>query len=130
MDKRLEEMRFNTAKANKFFTKIMAFTTGPVELKEMIKNNAVRVLDVRDREDYDKGHIPTAVSMPRNEMDTRHNELSKDELYVVYCYNQQCHLGACACRFLAVNDYHAIHLDGGFDVWKNDFNFEVEVHQN
>ena len=129
MDKKLEKMRFDTKDAEKFFTKMMAFTTGPVELKEMIKNNEVRVLDVRDKEDYDKGHIPTAISMPRAEMDTRYRELSKDRLYVVYCYNQQCHLGACACRFLAVNDYHAMLLEGGFDVWKNDFQLETEVLQ-
>lgn len=127
MDKKLEKMRFDTKDAEKFFTKMMAFTTGPVELKEMIKNNEVRVLDVRDKEDYDKGHIPTSISMPRAEMDTRYRELSKDRLYVVYCYNQQCHLGACACRFLAVNDYHAMLLEGGFDVWKNDFRLETEV---
>lgn len=129
MDKKLEKMRFDTKDAEKFFTKMMAFTTGPVELKEMIKNNEVRVLDVRDKGDYDKGHIPTAISMPRAEMDTRYRELSKDRLYVVYCYNQQCHLGACACRFLAVNDYHAMLLEGGFDVWKNDFQLETEVLQ-
>lgn len=129
MDKKLEKMRFDKKDAEKFFTSVMAFTTGPVELKEMIKNNEVRVLDVRDKEDYDKGHIPTAISMPRAEMDTRYRELSKDRLYVVYCYNQQCHLGACACRFLAVNDYHAMLLEGGFDVWKNDFQLETEVLQ-
>ena len=129
MDKKLEKMRFDTKDAEKFFTKMMAFTTGPVELKEMIKNNEAKVLDVRDKEDYDKEHIPTAISMPRTEMETRHKELSKEQLYVVYCYNQQCHLGACACRFLAVNDYHAILMEGGFDIWKNYFGFETEVIQ-
>lgn len=129
MDKKLEKMRFDTKDAEKFFTKMMAFTTGPVELKEMIKNNEAKVLDVRDKEDYDKEHIPTAISMPRAEMETRHKELSKEQLYVVYCYNQQCHLGACACRFLAVNDYHAILMEGGFDIWKNYFGFETEVIQ-
>lgn len=125
MDGKLKDLRYDTGKAEKFFTKIMAFTTGPVELKEMMHESDVEILDVRDKKDYDEGHIPYAISMPRVEMDNRYKELSKDKLYVVYCYNQQCHLGACACRFLASKDYHGILLDGGFKTWVDDFNFET-----
>lgn len=126
MDEKLHEIRYNTEKAAKYFTKIMAYTLGPVELKDMMEQNKVTVLDVRDREDYKDGHIPGAVSMPRAEMDERLIELSKDVLYVVCCYNQQCHLGACACRFLSVNGYHCMHLDGGFKTWDKEFKFKVE----
>ena len=125
MDKKLHEIRFDSHKAAKFFTKIMAFTLGPVELKEMVEAKKIEILDVRDKSDYDEGHIPYAISIPRADMEDRLQELSKDKLYVVYCYNQQCHLGACACRFLSVNGYHAMHLDGGFKTWKDDFKFEV-----
>ena len=128
MDEKLREIRFDTHKAEKFFTKIMAFTLGPVELKDMLEDKKVEVIDVRKKEDYDEGHIPTSISIPRAEMDTRLNELSKDKLYAVCCYNRECHLGACACRFLAVNGYHAMHLDGGFKTWKDDFHFEVCKH--
>ncbi len=125
MDEKLHEIRFDTHKAAKYFTKMMAFTLGPVELQEMVKQNKVTILDVRDKEDYDDGHIPTAISMPRAEMDERLDELSKDKLYVVYCYNQQCHLGACACRFLAVNEFHAMLMEGGFKTWDEEFKFDV-----
>lgn len=126
MDEKLHKIRFDTEKAAKYFTKIMAYTVGPVELQDMMADKKVEVIDVRDKEDFDDGHIPNAISMPRAEMPDRLNELSKDKLYVVYCYNQQCHLGACACRFLAVNHYHAMHLDGGFKVWSEDFKFDVQ----
>lgn len=126
MDEKLKELRFNTEKAAKFFTKIMAFTLGPVELKQMIEENKVKIIDVRKKEDFEDGHIPTAISMPREEMEERLNELSKETLYVVYCYNQQCHLGACACRFLSVNGYHCMHLEGGFQTWDKEFKFKVE----
>ena len=127
MDEKLKEIRYNTEKAAKYFTKIMAYTLGPIELKEMHekKTSDMIILDVRDKEDYEKGHILDAISMPRAEMDDRVDEFSKEKLYIVYCYNQQCHLGACACRFLSVNGFHAMLLEGGFKTWSEDFGLEV-----
>ena len=123
MDEKLKEMRFDTQKAECFFTAIMAYTLGPVELKEMLEENHAVVLDVRDKNDYQEGHIPSAISIPRAELDERLDELSKDALYVVYCYNEQCHLAACACRLLASKGYHAMLLDGGYKTWTEDFHF-------
>ena len=125
MDNILQKYRYNTEEAEKFFTKMMAYTLGPVELKELMNDEHVKILDVRDCPDYSEGHIPNAVSMPRPQMDSRLDELSKDNLYIVYCYNQQCHLAMCACRFLALNGYHCMHLDGGYKTWVEDFKFAI-----
>lgn len=125
MDEKLKEMRYDTKRAEKFFTKMMAYTLGPVELKNLSENGKVVIIDVRDKEDYDDGHIPNAISIPRKELDDRLNELSKDVVHVVYCYNQQCHLGACACRLLASKDYPCMLLEGGYKTWTEDFRFAV-----
>ena len=126
MDDKLKKVRFDDDKAEKFFTKMMAYTLGPVELKEMMGHKDVKVLDVRYCADYAEAHIPGAISIPRPQLDSRLDELSKDDLYIVYCYNQQCHLGMCACRLLSSRGYHCMHLDGGFKVWVEDFHFETE----
>ncbi|MBQ7450922.1 rhodanese-like domain-containing protein [bacterium] len=123
MDEQLKKYRYDSDKAEKFFTKIMAYTLGPVELKEIMEEDNVKILDVRDYQDFSEGHIPTAISMPRAKMDERLDELSKECLYIVYCYNQQCHLAMCACRFLASKGYHCMHLDGGYRTWSKDFQF-------
>ena len=125
MDKELNKMREDTKEAAEFFTRIMAYTLGPVELKEIIQKENTVLIDVRDKEDFEEGHIPQAISIPRAELDHRLVELSKDNLHIVYCYNQQCHLGACACRFLAVNGFKCMHLDGGYKTWTEDFRFAV-----
>ena len=125
MDEKLKELRYDSKKAEKFFTKIMAYTLGPMELKEMMETENIVILDVRDKEDYDEGHIPNAISMPRKELDNRYEELSKEHLHVVYCYNQQCHLGLCACRFLATKDIPCMHMEGGFKTWSEDFRFAI-----
>ena len=53
-------------KAKEFFEDKMAFTTGPVELERMMKNNEVNIVDVRAAEDYAEGHIPGAVNLPKD----------------------------------------------------------------
>lgn len=125
MDEKLKELRENTEKAAKFFTKIMAYTIGPEELKEMMHSEDISILDVRKAVDFKDGHLPKAISVPREELDLRYEELPKDKTYVVYCYNQQCHLGICACRFLSMKGYKTIHLDGGYKTWTEDFQYAI-----
>lgn len=123
MDDKLKDLRHDSKKAEDFFTKLMAYTLGPMELKEMMESENIVVLDVRDKEDYDDGHIPNAISIPRKELDNRYTELSKENLHIVYCYNQQCHLGLCACRFLATKNIPCMHMEGGYKTWSEDFRF-------
>lgn len=123
MDDRIKETRKDTEKAACFFTKYLAYTLGPVELKNMLQQDKAVVVDVRAHEDYIASHIPSAVSIPKDELPERLDELSKDKITVVYCYNQQCHMGARACLTLADNGYPAMLLEGGFDVWVNKFRF-------
>lgn len=123
MDDKIKELRKNTEKAAHFFAKCLAYTLGPVELKNMTEQNKVVVVDVRAKEDYITAHIPGAISIPKDELTNRLEELSKDTVTVICCYNQQCHLGASACLTLAEHEYPCMLLEGGFDVWLNDFRF-------
>lgn len=125
MSEFIDEIRYDSRIAKDFFSEKLAFTLGPVELKTMMGQNKVKVIDVRRKEDYDDGHIPSALSMPKAELADKLFELSKQDLHVVYCYNQQCHLGAAAALVLAKNSYPVMELEGGFQVWDEDFKFEV-----
>lgn len=70
------------AKAKEFFEAKMAFTTGPVELERMMKNNEVNIVDVRAAEDYAKGHIPAAMNLPKDQWSTMKG-LRKDKTNVL-----------------------------------------------
>ena len=107
------------AKALAYFENKLAFTTGPVELDKWIKtgeDNLV-VVDVREAEDYAKGHVPGAINIPKDQWDKAQG-LAKDKTNVVYCYTQQCHLAANACAQFAARGYPVMEMDGGFEVWK------------
>lgn len=121
----INEIRYDTKKAERFFAERLAYTLGPVELTKMLEDKKVKLIDVRHKEDYDEGHIKEAISIPRDELKDNLSKLSKNDVYVVYCYNAQCHLAASAALLLAKNGYPVMELEGGFDVWKNNFKFEV-----
>ncbi len=126
MNEKIKEMRRNSELAQEYFSKRLAFTLGPVELMNFMKKGGVKLIDVRLEADYDIAHISGAISIPKDELDKNLDKLSKDEINIVYCYNQQCHLGDSACLVLAEYGYPVMLLEGGFDVWKNDFHFEVD----
>jgi rhodanese-related sulfurtransferase len=74
------------AKARAYFEDKLAFTTGPVELDRWIKarqDNLV-VVDVREAEDFEKGHIPGAINVPKDKWENVRG-LSKEKTNVVYC---------------------------------------------
>ncbi len=111
----------SASSAKKYFEDKLAFTTGPVELERWIKtgeDNFVLV-DVREEEDYAKGHVPGAINLPKDRWDNPQG-LSRDKTNVVYCYTQQCHLAANACVQFAGLGYPVMELEGGFAAWKDD----------
>ena len=123
MNEKIKELRHNMQEAQDYFTQKLAYTLGPVELKNFMEKGGVKVIDIRLKADYDIGHIPGAISIPKEELDKRLQELSKDEINIVYCYNQQCHWGYSACLILAEYGYPTMLLEGGFKVWMEDFRF-------
>jgi rhodanese-related sulfurtransferase len=112
------------AKARAYFEDKMAFTTGPIELERIIgsgENNFV-VVDVREGEDFAKGHIPGAINLPMEKWASLQG-LQKNKTNIVYCYTQTCHLGANACRLFASKGYPVMEMEGGFKAWK-----DAELH--
>jgi rhodanese-related sulfurtransferase len=105
------------ARAKKYFEDKMAFTTGPIELERSIKSGEVNVVDVRAAEDYDKGHIPGAKSLPKTRWSTLEG-LDRDRPNVLYCYSQVCHLAATAAVEFASRGFSIVELEGGFEGWK------------
>jgi rhodanese-related sulfurtransferase len=116
------------AKAREYFADKMAFTTGPVEVSNNIKEgNSMTIVDVREEEDFHKGHVPGAMNLPYSRWKT-YEGLRKDVLNVLYCYSPTCHLAAMAAVEFSEKGYPVMEMDGGFEAWKeNDLEIESEV---
>jgi len=111
------------ARAKAYFENKVAFTTGPVEVQRLIKSGAsdVVIVDVREADDYAKGHIPGAINVPKDQWGNPEG-LEKGKTNIVYCYTITCHLAAHACFAFAGKGYPVMEMDGGFESWReNDF---------
>jgi rhodanese-related sulfurtransferase len=105
-------------KAVDYFDAKLEFTTGPIELRDMIERGEnISIIDVRKEEDYRKGHIPGSINLSREKWDSLEG-LSRNRTNVVYCYSQQCHLAASACKHFAERGYPVVELEGGFEAWQ------------
>lgn len=114
------------SKAKDFFKEKMTFSTGPVELDRMIKENSdeINVIDVRESEDYLKGHIPGSINLPKEKW-SEMTSLKKDRINILYCYSHVCHLAAAAALEFSDDGFRVMELDGGFDYWTS-YKFDVE----
>ncbi|WAL64533.1 metalloregulator ArsR/SmtB family transcription factor [Amycolatopsis cynarae] len=88
------------------------------ELLHRIEAGATVVIDVRPREEYEAGHIPSAVSIPLEELAARLEELPPDQEIVAYCRGAYCVLAHDAVRLLTGRGRTARRLADGMLEWR------------
>ncbi len=77
------------------------------------------LIDVRDRADYDKGHIPGAISVPAAEIKSRLPGLKLPQLDAVVLYGADDARVRDSTRLLYENGYQgALTLKGGMAAWQ------------
>ena len=91
------------------------------------RQNDLVVLDVREKDAYDAGHLPGAMFLPRGQLELRVNEAFPDPTVriVVICeFGKISTLAAATLRSLGFT--HAAALDGGMKAWR-EAGFAVET---
>ncbi|WP_113704362.1 ArsR/SmtB family transcription factor [Nonomuraea lactucae] len=88
------------------------------QLQERIAEGGVTLIDVRPGEEYAAGHIPSALSVPLDQLADRLDELPADGAIVAYCRGAYCVLAREAVRALAARGRHAVRLDEGMLEWR------------
>ena len=79
--------------------------------KQLLPDSALLV-DVRDPDEFDDGHIPGAVNLPLNELRSRLGELPRDRELWLYCRVGQ--RGYYAARILMQHGFKVKNLSGGY----------------
>ena len=74
--------------------------------------DSAMVLDVRDPDEFEEGHIQGAVNLPLNELRTRHAELPRDRELWLYCRVGL--RGYYAARLLTQLGFQVKNLSGGY----------------
>lgn len=94
-------MSFDTIKAN--------------DVAYYIGRPNVLIIDLRDYEDYKKGHIPSAVSIPYDKLENERHRLDKYDLLIFYC--DKGHISLMAARDLIKYGYHIKSMYGGIQAY-------------
>ena len=85
------------------------------------------VLDVREPEEWEAGHIPGATLIPLGELETRFTELPSDQPILVYCRSGN--RSAVGRDFLLGQNFPAVtSMAGGMNQWIS-AGYEVETGQ-
>lgn len=93
----------------------------PADKKTLIKKirqGEVTVLDVRPIEEYEAGHIPGALSIPIDELESRLCDVPEANQVVAYCRGPFCVWSEQATEILKAKGYNAVGLSDGVTDWR------------
>lgn len=88
-------------------------------LLQLMRDDAVVVLDVRPEEEFAAGHIPGARSIPLPDLEQRLAELSPEQEFVAYCRGPYCVFSDEAVNLLRARGYRASRLSVGLPDWRS-----------
>jgi molybdopterin/thiamine biosynthesis adenylyltransferase/rhodanese-related sulfurtransferase len=95
--------------------------------RERIESGEPVVVDVREQDEWDEGHIPGAVHVPRGHLESRIERLAPDTSRPVVVYCSAGNRSAFAAKTLADLGYDdVVSLAGGFTDWKRN-GFPVQL---
>ena len=97
--------------------------------RERIESGEPVVVDVREQDEWDEGHIPGAVHIPRGHLESRIERLAPDAARPVVVYCSQGNRSVFAAKTLEELGYEdVVSLAGGFTDWKrNGFPVQLQV---
>jgi molybdopterin/thiamine biosynthesis adenylyltransferase/rhodanese-related sulfurtransferase len=98
------------------------------DARALIETETPLVLDVREQNEWDEGHIPGAVHIPRGNLESRIERAAPDPARPVLIYCSVGNRSAFAAKTLSELGYEEItSLAGGFTDWKRN-GFPVQLH--
>src|SRR5512133_950665 len=98
------------------------------EARDRIESGEPVIVDVREQDEWDEGHIPGAVHIPRGHLESRIERTAPDASRQVLLYCSAGNRSAFAAKTLEELGYEdVVSLAGGFTDWKrNGFPIELQ----
>ncbi|RPA10188.1 metalloregulator ArsR/SmtB family transcription factor [Gordonia sp. OPL2] len=87
------------------------------DLAAMLDDDSVLIVDVRDREEFERGHIPGAISVPQDQIRELLDTQPADARIIAYCQGPYCLASPAAARALMDADRDATVVEGGLTAW-------------
>ncbi|HEY4257069.1 MAG TPA: rhodanese-like domain-containing protein [Candidatus Udaeobacter sp.] len=91
----------------------------PQDAAARLKSGEAMIVDVRDKDDWDEGHIPSALHMSRGTIELDIEEKVPDPNAMIICHCGGGGRGALATESLQKMGYKNVrNMAGGFKAWK------------
>jgi rhodanese-related sulfurtransferase len=79
------------------------------------------VVDTRSLADFERAHIPGAISLPYRQMNAQTTrDLPRDQIIVTYCWGTACNASTKGALNLARLGFQVKEMIGGLEGWKSD----------
>ena len=91
----------------------------PKAASEMLADDSVQLIDVRNQDEWDAGHVPGATLIPVDDLFNRMDELDGDKKLLFICAMGV--RSALACEMAAAFEYTNLYnIEGGTGAWADD----------
>ncbi|MDO4431726.1 MAG: rhodanese-like domain-containing protein [Aerococcaceae bacterium] len=85
------------------------------DFQKKATTESLNIIDVRTVEQFEAGHVPSAMSVPLDELEQSIDQLDKEKEYYVMC--QLGIKSQKASELLAAKGYKVVNVDGGAKDW-------------
>jgi len=91
------------------------------QLKKKLDNDDIVLVEVLDKKQYQKSHLPGAINIPMNKIGTEAKQrFDTDQEIVVYCSNVDCSASPTAAKKLDELGFeHVFDYEGGKQAWRD-----------
>lgn len=87
-----------------------------ISILELKKLKNINIIDIRNIEKYNNGHIDNSINIPLNNLLINFNKyLYKDKRYYIYC--QMGVQSRKLCKILKNNGFDVVNITGGYEAW-------------
>ncbi|MEH6582376.1 MAG: thiosulfate sulfurtransferase GlpE [Halioglobus sp.] len=88
--------------------------------KALLENSATQLVDIRDEQSFNNGHIQGAIHLDNSGVQDFIREGDPDQPLIVCCYHGNSSQSAAA--FLNDKGFEEVYsLDGGFELWRGQY---------
>lgn len=96
----------------------------PQEVKERLaKGEKLNIIDVREPEEWESGHIPNAKHLPLGSLGQRYGELDRSQPYIIVCRSGN--RSGLACELLEELGYDVTNMPGGMSRWEGEVAYGI-----
>ena len=89
----------------------------PAEFQVLNQKENITILDVREVDEFQAGHIEGAENAPLSTLENGYEQLDSSKRYYVICQGGM--RSERACQFLEAKGFDVVNVEGGMNQWKD-----------